>query len=460
MIRFLRATHRDERGMALVVSMMVAFVVLMLSTIVVAQSIHSLNASGLDRRRLTSVNAAEAGTAAWWEDLQTNALAEIDCTDKVETLASGPSEATFAAEVTFYAADGSTEIACPLTQDNLPEYVKVVSTGTSEGGVPRQMETLARLTPMYGGSGSAIMSNNAAAFSNNFDIYGLNGYDGNVYVLTGNLNMGNSTEIRGNVYVPNGTATISNSGHIFGDLWSSGAISMSNTARVDGTLRTNSGAANGSNSASVGGDAYSGSTIGNGLAVAGTKYTNYTLGPVPTLTYPDFTYDAADWAGYTINTFTDCTLARNFITGSWTGNQVVRITSNCTLTFSNNTQITVAGDLAIIANGSISMSNNTDWNGTSGSIKKLMFLKPTGTTCGSFSEQNSTDYNAYVNVVIYVPSNCSVTLANKNGLKGQIYGGNVSISNQFTMTYTPVLVPGLGAEVVGFNQDISYVREI
>jgi hypothetical protein len=36
----------------------------------------------------------------------------------------------------------------------------------------------------------------------------------------------------------------------------------------------------------------------------------------------------------------------------------------------------------------------------------------------------------------------------------------VGISNNFTMTYTPVLVPGLGTDIAGFQQDISYVREV
>ena len=59
MLRQLHRLHSDEGGMAMVVSLMVAFVVLMLSTIVVAQSIHSLNSSGYERQRVTSVNAAE-----------------------------------------------------------------------------------------------------------------------------------------------------------------------------------------------------------------------------------------------------------------------------------------------------------------------------------------------------------------------------------------------------------------
>jgi len=463
MIRRLQAIHDDERGMALVVALMVAFVVLMLSTIVVAQSIHSLDSSGLDRRRLTAVNAAEAGTAAWWEDLQTTPLATLDCTTKTQTLKSGPSEASFTADATFYAADGTTEMDClSFTNEVYPEYVKVSSTGTSEGGVPREMETFARLSPIYAGTGSAIMSNNGASFVNNFDVYGLNGNDGNVYVLTGNLTIGNSTEIRGNVYVPNGSATLSNSVHIYGGLWTLNAISMSNSARVDGDLRTNTGAANGSSSASVGSDAYSGSTIGAGLAVGGTRYPNYTLPEVPTQTYPTFTYDPADWVDSTISTFTDCTTARDFLTGgSWSGSRVVRIESTCALTFSNNTTIDVPGDLAIITDGTIAMANRTTWQGTTGPVKKLMFLKPAGTVCGSpsFSEQNNTDY-VNANIVVYVPPTCSVTMANQNQMKGQVYGGTVTINNNFTMTYTPVLVPGLGTDIAGFHQDIQYVREV
>ena len=70
MLRQLERLRRDEEGMAMIVSLMVAFVVLMLSTIIVAQSIHSLESSGYDRQRLTSVNAAEAGTNEWWQYLQ------------------------------------------------------------------------------------------------------------------------------------------------------------------------------------------------------------------------------------------------------------------------------------------------------------------------------------------------------------------------------------------------------
>ena len=73
---------KREDGVAMIVALMVSFVVLMLSTIVVAQSLHSLDASGYDRQRLLSVNAAEAGTNAWYHHLQTTPILTLaaDCT--------------------------------------------------------------------------------------------------------------------------------------------------------------------------------------------------------------------------------------------------------------------------------------------------------------------------------------------------------------------------------------------
>jgi 2,3-bisphosphoglycerate-independent phosphoglycerate mutase len=46
-----------------------------------------------------------------------------------------------------------------------------------------------------------------------------------------------------------------------------------------------------------------------------------------------------------------------------------------------------------------------------------------------------------------------------NNFIGQALAGTANISNQFTMTYKAVLVPGQGT-VTGFTQDIAYVREI
>ena len=93
----------EERGVAMIIAVSVAFVILILSTVVVAQSIHSLESSGYDRERLLSVNAAEAGTNQWYAYLQsTPALsmsADPGCSVSTgqlsiaQTVQSGPSAA-------------------------------------------------------------------------------------------------------------------------------------------------------------------------------------------------------------------------------------------------------------------------------------------------------------------------------------------------------------------------------
>ena len=80
MSRWLRS---DERGIALVVTMLVMMVVVSLSVAVVQLSLHETSVSNLDQRRLQAVNAAETGVNRWlttvggsvtWDDLCHNPL--------------------------------------------------------------------------------------------------------------------------------------------------------------------------------------------------------------------------------------------------------------------------------------------------------------------------------------------------------------------------------------------------
>ncbi len=197
---------RREDGVAMIVALMVAFVVLMLSTIVVAQSIHSLDSSGYDRQRLLSVNAAEAGTNHWYQYLQTTPIVGMDCSTKVLDIDTGPSVATFEASATFYDDDGTTVMDCSTFSDTTyPSYALISSIGTVADETPRTIETLMRLTPNYGGFGAAILANGPTSFSNNFDVYGSSGNDGDVYVLNGDLTISRGIpSIQGNIYVPLG----------------------------------------------------------------------------------------------------------------------------------------------------------------------------------------------------------------------------------------------------------------
>lgn len=463
---------RDERGVAMIVALLVAMVVLMLSTVVVAQSIHSVDSSGYDRERLISVNIAESGTNAWWAYLQTTPAASLSCSAKTATVSSGPSEGEYTATATFYGADGSTTMSCPFSSSSYPTYARILSTGTINGQTPRTMETFVRLTPVYSGFGSAIMSNATTTFGNNFDVYGQTGNDGDIYILNGDLAISNSPEIRGNVYVPNGGVTQVNGSTIYGDLLARDSISINVPAVVKGNAASDLG--NISGTGAIEGNASASGTIASSLTVGGTKTPNTDVATTPTQTFPTIGFVSTYWtnAGYTIHTYsgaTACTDAKAYIASAPSGKNVVRITgaTACTLTYSGATStVAVNGDLAVISDWGFNLSNNNNWNGSSGDIKKMFFISTappvSGCPASGTSNKNivvgmNTTFNTQVNVFFYTP--CSATLSNLNSFSGQVLATNVTINNNFTMTYTPVLVPGTGT-VTSFQQDIAYVREV
>ena len=207
--------------------------------------------------------------------------------------------------------------------------------------------------------------------------------------------------------------------------------------------------------------------------VNGSRYPGTNPGPVPTQTFPQITSTTTPWtsAGYTLHTYTGataCTDAKAFLATAPSGKHVLLITGSTACTFSYSgaaTTTTVNGDLAVVSDWGFSFSNQSNWNGSAGTVKKLHFISvapaascpPDGSTDKDIFVGQRTTFNAQLNVFFYTP--CTATMENQNAFAGQVLATNVSIGNQFTMTFTPVLVPGSG-EVSGFEQSISYVREV
>jgi hypothetical protein len=466
----LKRIHREERGWSMVVSLLVAMVVLMLSTIVVGQSIHSLHASGYDRKRLTSIAAAEAGMNYWFSYLQTTPATSIDCSAKTQTIASQPATSSFSAEAVFYNAS-STVMTCPFSNTNYPSYALVTSTGSVNGNPARKMQTYIRLTPDYGGFGAAILANNGTSLGNNFDIYGQNGNDGSMYVLQGDLVISNSPNIRGNVYVPHGGATLSNGNVIWGSLYTRDAVSISTPAQVKGAVWNEGGGISGNGT--IGASATSGGAIASALTVGGTRSPNTFVPATPTQSFPILGYTATDWttAGYTVYTppaATACASALNYIKTTWaSGDLVIRIGAPaiaCTFANGINDTVTLKGNLAIVSDWGFDLSLRSNWNGVSG-LKKLHFISTApaascpaiGPTNKDINVGNFTTFDAFTNVFFYTP--CTAYMNNQNSFNGQVMATNVNIANNYTMTYKPVLPPGQTG-IVGFKQDIAYVREV
>ena len=465
----MRIDPDGEEGMAMIVAILVSVVLLLLSIVVVQMSIHDVTSSAYDRQRLTSVNAAESGGNYYYAYLQSTTVDTMNCNPATQTIASAPRAASFTATPTFYDASGAVmpcSTATPFTSTYYPASVLIDSVGTVDGQTPRRMQTYVRLTPVYGGFGAAILTNNGASFPNNFDVYGNTGNDGDVYILNGNLTITNTPHIRGNVNVPNGGVSMSGNSNILGNLWANLGVTLNNPSSITGNVISSTGSIGGSGS--ISGNATAGTTI-TGVSVAGTKYPNTISPKPPTQPFPQITFNAADWSGYTINTYTGataCSAARSFVEGSWSGDYVVRITGStpCTYSNSNNATINVNGNLAIITDWGIAFNNRSNWNGAS-TTKSVYFISTwpdngcpaSGASNKTVSTANNTSFNSFAQAFFYSP--CTVSMNNTNNYAGQVLGGTVDIGNQYTMTFRPVLVPGYGS-ITSFREDIAYVREV
>ncbi len=475
---------RGEEGVAMVVALMVSFVVLMLSVVVVGQSIHSLEASSYDRERTLSVHAAEAGVNDWFHYLQATEIESYACDARTGTLdTSGTS--TFSARATFY-DESEVEMGCPFTQMSYPTYVLIRSEGRANGDVPRTIETFVRLTPQRGGFDAAVLSVSNTTFEQSVNVSGAAGSnDGDVYVLDGDLVVTQSLTVNGSVYVPYGGASIRNNTVIAGDLWARDDVELRNPAVVEGDVLSTTGNVNGDGH--IFGDVVAAGTVDTGgLDIEGVSTGSTIVDDVPTQTFPQITGDTSIWtnAGYTLVNAADlpvtwganeCLRAYEFVKNRWGvfpyafPSVVLRIANTCTFQppSASLQNISLKGDLAVLSDGGYEFRNQVNWTVPSGvtSTRNLYLIstyKDPG-TCASndpkdvYVGNRTTFQYPYVSVLIYTP--CAVEMDNQNSFAGQLMGGTVDIGMNFSLEYRPVYVPSMGT-ITGFDEDISYIREI
>jgi hypothetical protein len=477
---------REERGIAMVMALLVTFVVLLLGTTVLAMAVHNSEQSGMDRKRVQSVSAAEAGLNKAYSYI-TSPPGGISAMSNTlsGTVGSGPGGSSYAVTLTYYltsdAGPGS-QITPPFSSSYYPRSALIESVGASNGKTPRTMETFVQLTPVIGGFDGAILSNSSTTFTNAFTVNGYQGNDGNVYILNGDFSAPSGLEnIKGNIYVPGGTAYVATSVHIYGQVWANGSVTLDHSqALVDQDVKSSASSVSILKGAASGKGYYCTTVTGASAIAGGTQHT-CTLGAPPSQPFPLIKYVASDWASsdppYTnFQTFTGasaCTSARDYIqnTGGYAGSgfsgrnvgaTVVYINATCPLVMTNNATIQLNGNLAIITRGGVDFSQRSMWNGVSGT--RYMHVISAYPDAGSPSCPtqdvhfgNNTGFDTHVSAIVYSP--CTVTMENNNtAFQGQVIGQNVIIGNNFNMTFFPVKVPGLNP--IGFDQDIAYIREV
>lgn len=495
--------NKDEQGVAMVVAVMVSFVILLLSLVVISQSIHNTNESAYDRNRLLSISAAEAGINNFFSFLQSppanwtsaSGATWVPCSGAAMTMTGtvGSSPlSTYQVTPTYFADSAGTQAStCPaggyFTNSVYPRAVELSSMGQVNGGVSRYLQTFLRLAPNLAGAQAAIVVDGTGGLNlvNSLTLLGSgSSNDADIYVNNGPLSLSNSATLYGNVYVGGGcatpsvcTVTMGNGATIRKDLWAAGGITLNNPATISGNAISSTGSMTngGSSGGTIEQNATTAGTISPSIVVNGVSSPNTSSPLPPTQPLPQITWNSTDWTNppdgsapytiqqYTTGTSSDCTNAKSYLLNpaNLTGNKVVYISAVCNISFGSTDAVNFQGNLAIVTNGSVTMGGNMTWTKTTSGVGNLYFidLYRSGLNCSTGS-YNITDGNniTYANVNVFMYSPCTVNISNRNTFSGQVMSTTVNVTNNETITFQPIVVPGQG-RITGFKQDIVYLRE-
>jgi hypothetical protein len=199
--------------------------------------------------------------------------------------------------------------------------------------------------------------------------------------------------------------------------------------------------------------------------------TNSTVGGVvqsgaiaPTVpNWVDVGYNAATWTalGYNVVNWTGaCQIAMDAAARtaleSYTVPTVVNYLSQCpnTAVTTDNSQspvpVSLKTDVVFVAR-EFKFDKLAFRSSVTGTSRKLSFIVPDpvadgARTCtppsgltGNITLTNETDFGADIAAMVYTP--CKI-ISNRNGFRGQMYGGQVQFEQQAQLTFVPVGIPG------------------
>lgn len=452
----------------MITAILVSFIVLVLGIVSVQIAIHNSESSAFDRRRVQAIAAAEAGIDYYFSHLASTAVPSIQCTLS-GTLTTSPA-GTFSAKATFFAAGGAPlpyagATQCPLAETPASVTLSSVGRASTNSSPARTMETNAKLTPTktapFDNKG-AIFGENVVWFQANTRIGGSQFSDADVY-SNGSITLHANSTLYGNVN-SQGSVTLQANSETKQSVWANGSITMKGNSRIRRDAISSTSFISMSGQSHIYGNAQAGTTITGGI-VDGTRLPNAPTSAPPTRPYPAYNYSYSDWtaAGYTVQSYGTCATAVTDIQNWWgvaSGSYVARITGGgCLLTFGNS--ITMKGNLAIVTDGSVSLSNHTRFlaAGGTGPWNLHFFAGLNGVAPCSLTTNPHSGVDSGVNVLIYTHQACSVDINSNSALSsGQIIAGTVNVKHSASFQYKQVPVPGSSG--AGLKQDVRYKREI
>ena len=504
--------RQDDSGIALVIAMGVALIGITVASLVIMQTIVAANDSGRDRLRTTEVHSAEAAIDATMAELEVTTPCGAPSFSPI-TYGAGPQETQVAVTIQYYDATGA--VACSggvPTRMPSSAIVQATSSGVNGGfGVQptRTVEAELNLTPRVN------LSNNAAIFSSS-DLTTSTGLklspalldqEADVWIDSGGWYCNVPTTITGGLYVPSGDVKFNNGCFISGNMWVqgnfdvSGADAVKNTVGKDLTVRTGNLTHRASNNWKVGGDiTIGGSEIassGRTLIAGGEKRTNVGAANIKNMSpvgIPQISYKATDWTskGFVIRSATDLATDikaqwglseqpwtwGNIDTCNWAGwiapgkplkfpsvNTVFDLRSCTNVTPNNNITFEFYADTAFFVKN-YNSTGTVIFKSGDGRPHKVWIISPVaggGYTPGNIVSSPEMSVQAPLETFWYTPNN--LELKSASSIRGQVYGGKVTMSSPVSFEYTDVGVPGVSLvsaveSANGFVVELTYKREV
>ncbi len=480
----LRPADRRDEGAALIVSLALVGLATALMTTMITVAVSDNRATGRDRARSAAVTTAEGAVDRALSTIQEASVASVPCTGAgaptSEDVEVGPDSLVIQTEVVYYDAAG-TVAGCPLS----PGFVatRALIRGTSiaapAGGgtsTTRSVESLVQLKPLFDNDlNKAIFGNAGVVASNNFDLYGQNGPDADVYT-NGNFSCANNQHYRGSVYAQGtismtGTCTIDVNAH-------AGQGFTGSRGQVQGDVIVGNG-----RTATMTGAAVAGKVRASVVSPAAYCTSNAgkcVLQPQaapPAQAFPQLKADPATLATWTAQGFAtkvanSCGAKNDSDPAWWLENRAstagkTLLRTSCRLSFPTNTKtVRLGADVAVFADGGVDLSQSMTFESTSSSqVRNLYLIQPFGSTCSTsvpgISLSQQVTMAASVQELLYSP--CNVDKANQTTLYGQVYaGGTATISNKTDAYYRPLPVFGItGSNTVkSYTSDVLYKREV
>jgi hypothetical protein len=405
-----------QSGMAMVLSMSVAFVVFTLGAVWIGLGTHQITSTGREKLREQARNVAEAGLNAAMSRLTADAsFSGLGLT----AMTGGEFEVTV--------------LPVSLDPDDARRYIVSKGYAPTKANPNRQARRLEQQIELTYNGGFRY-----ALFTSPGGITGANHMtvNGDVYA-SGDLTMANNSTVSGSV-ISLGSMTTSNNTTIAGDVHAADNVTLNNA------------------STTVLGDVYAGGTVlmtghVKGSVQAGGTITGGTVDgsrsqfspppPPATQTLPTFTWDPANYS-----TVSNWASPADFQT-YWSANKsafsgahrITCVAPCATIGFAS--KWTLTGDTTIYSDGPISLSKDiVNGAGEPITLTIVTDAADNGST-PAISMSNNVTLPDDINVVFFA-ENGTVKFTQLKHFTGTVYASAIALSQQFTLTFRPVAPPG------------------